>query len=72
MRCDIIAKGIIDAAATLKLRIPVVVRLQGTQVEDARALIAASSLKILACDNLDEAAAMVGTQPLLYQGLRFL
>jgi succinyl-CoA synthetase beta subunit len=58
MRCDVIAKGIIDAAATLSLRIPIVVRLQGTQVDDAKALIAASNLRILACDNLEEAAKM--------------
>jgi succinyl-CoA synthetase beta subunit len=58
MRCDIIAKGIIDAASSLHLAIPIVVRLQGTQVEDAKALIAASGLRILACDNLDEAAKM--------------
>lgn len=59
MRCDVIAKGIIEAAATLNLRIPIVVRLQGTQVDDAKALIAASSLRILACDSLEDAAKMV-------------
>lgn len=59
MRCDVIAKGIIDAAHTLQLKIPIIVRLQGTQVDDAKALIAASSLRILACDNLDDAAKMV-------------
>ena len=59
MRCDVIAQGIIAAALELKLKIPIVVRLQGTRVEDAKALIAASNLRILACDNLDEAAKMV-------------
>jgi succinyl-CoA synthetase beta subunit len=59
MRCDVIAQGIINAARELKLRIPIICRLQGTQVDDAKALIANSSLKILACDNLDEAAKMV-------------
>jgi len=59
MRCDVIAEGIIKAAEELKLKIPIVVRLQGTQVDDAKALIAASNLRILACDNLDEAAKMV-------------
>ncbi|ESN93625.1 hypothetical protein HELRODRAFT_103352 [Helobdella robusta] len=58
MRCDVIAKGIIDAAHTLKLKIPIIVRLQGTQVDDAKALIASSFMKILACDNLDDAAKM--------------
>ncbi|KAK8772026.1 succinyl-coenzyme A synthetase beta subunit, ADP-forming isoform X1 [Amblyomma americanum] len=59
MRCDIIAEGVIQAAETLDLKIPIVVRLQGTQVDEAKALIATSKLKILACDNLDEAAKMV-------------
>lgn len=59
MRCDVIAQGIIQAVSTLHLNIPIVVRLQGTKVEDAKALIAASGLRILACDDLDEAAKMV-------------
>ncbi|RWS13272.1 succinyl-CoA ligase [ADP-forming] subunit beta-like protein [Dinothrombium tinctorium] len=56
MRCDVIAEGIITAAQTLNLKIPIVVRLQGTRVDDAKALIIASGLRILACDDLDEAA----------------
>ena len=64
MRCDVIAKGIIHAAVSLQLKIPIVVRLQGTQVENAKALIAASNLRILACDNLEEAAQMVSFNPL--------
>jgi len=59
MRCDIIAQGIIEAAKSLKLSVPIVVRLQGTRVDDAKALIANSKLRILACDNLDDAAKMV-------------
>lgn len=58
MRCDVIAQGIIKAAESLDLKIPIVVRLQGTRVEDAKALIATSGLRILTCDNLDEAAKM--------------
>ena len=59
MRCDVIAQGIIEAAKSLKLNVPIVVRLQGTRVDDAKALIANSKLRILACDNLDDAAKMV-------------
>ncbi|BFZ06090.1 hypothetical protein BsWGS_09129 [Bradybaena similaris] len=59
MRCDVIAQGIVGAAEQLSLKVPIVVRLQGTRVDDAKALIASSGLKILACDNLDEAASMV-------------
>jgi len=58
MRCDVIAQGIITAAKELDLKVPIVVRLQGTKVEDAKALIAASNLRILSCDNLDDAAKM--------------
>ncbi|XP_044287597.1 succinate--CoA ligase [ADP-forming] subunit beta, mitochondrial [Varanus komodoensis] len=59
MRCDVIAQGIIMAVKDLDLKIPIVVRLQGTRVDDAKALITDSGLKILACDDLDEAAKMV-------------
>merc|ERR1739838_1093176 len=58
MRCDVIAEGIIAAAKELNLGPPIVVRLQGTMVDDAKALIAMSNLKILSCDSLDEAAKM--------------
>uniref|UniRef100_A0A2K6BYU2 succinate--CoA ligase (GDP-forming) n=1 Tax=Macaca nemestrina TaxID=9545 RepID=A0A2K6BYU2_MACNE len=48
MHCDVIAQGIVMAVKDLEIKIPVVVRLQGTQVDDAKALIADSGLKILA------------------------
>ncbi|GAB5566342.1 succinate--CoA ligase [ADP-forming] subunit beta [Prionailurus iriomotensis] len=59
MRCDVIAQGIVMAVKDLEIKIPIVVRLQGTRVDDAKALITDSGLKILACDDLDEAAKMV-------------
>jgi len=58
MRCDVIAEGIIAAAQELKLKTPIIARLQGTNVDEAKVLIANSGLKILACDNLDEAARL--------------
>nr|XP_060639468.1 succinate--CoA ligase [ADP-forming] subunit beta, mitochondrial-like [Anolis sagrei ordinatus] len=58
MRCDVIAHGIIMSAKDLDLKIPIVVRLQGTRVKDAKDLIAESGLKILPCDDLDQAAKM--------------
>ena len=54
--CDIIAQGIINAVNTLALKIPLVVRLQGTRVDEAKKLIAESNLRIIAEDNLDFAA----------------
>ncbi|XP_034939913.1 succinate--CoA ligase [ADP-forming] subunit beta, mitochondrial-like [Chelonus insularis] len=56
MRCDVIAEGIIAATKELDLKIPVVVRLQGTNVDEAKALIANAGLKIVPVDDLDEAA----------------
>uniref|UniRef100_A0A2K5QEV9 succinate--CoA ligase (GDP-forming) n=1 Tax=Cebus imitator TaxID=2715852 RepID=A0A2K5QEV9_CEBIM len=59
MRCDVIAQGIVMAVKDLEIRIPVVVQLQGTWVDDAKALIVDHGLKILACDDWDEAARML-------------
>jgi succinyl-CoA synthetase beta subunit len=50
MRCDVIAQGVITAVKTIGLKKPVVLRLQGTNVKEARALIAASGYKIIAID----------------------
>ncbi|CAL8099742.1 unnamed protein product [Calicophoron daubneyi] len=58
MRCDVIAQGIVAAATELNIKVPIVVRLQGTRVEDAKAIIASSEMKILGCSDLDEAARM--------------
>ncbi|KAI8339141.1 hypothetical protein BC941DRAFT_422226 [Chlamydoabsidia padenii] len=56
MRCDVIAEGIIAAAKELDLSIPLVVRLKGTKVDEAKKLIAESGLRIFAVDDLDTAA----------------
>merc|ERR1719481_710071 len=58
MRCDVIAEGIIAAARELNLHTPIVVRLQGTNVDEAKVMIGSSGLKILPVDNLDEAARL--------------
>merc|ERR1712038_2065100 len=58
MRCDVIAEGIIAAARELNLSTPIVVRLQGTNVDEAKVMIAASGLKILPCSDLEEAARL--------------
>jgi len=57
MRCDYIAEGVIKATKELQLRVPLVVRLQGTKEAEAKALIKESGLKIYAYDDLDVAAA---------------
>nr|AFJ73517.1 succinyl-CoA synthase beta subunit precursor [Neocallimastix frontalis] len=59
MRCDIVAEGVIQAVKELGLDIPLVVRLQGTKVEEARELIKNSNLSLYAIDDLDKAAKKV-------------
>jgi succinyl-CoA synthetase beta subunit len=56
MKCDIIAQGIISAAKTLKLSVPLVVRLEGTNVEAGKKLIADSGLAVIAADDSADAA----------------
>jgi succinyl-CoA synthetase beta subunit len=56
MKCDIIAQGIINAAKTLKLSVPLIVRLEGTNVEAGKKLIADSGLAVIAADDLADAA----------------
>merc|ERR1711971_563358 len=58
MRCDVIAEGIIAAAKELNLGTPIVVRLQGTNIDEAKVMIGSSGMKILPVDNLEEAARL--------------
>jgi succinyl-CoA synthetase beta subunit len=56
MKCDIIAEGVISAAREMQLKVPLVVRLQGTNVEKGKELLAGSGLKITPADDLKDAA----------------
>ncbi|KAL1631225.1 succinate--CoA ligase beta chain [Neofusicoccum ribis] len=56
VRCDAIAKGLISVVQSMNLRIPIIARLQGTNVEAARKLIDESGLKIFSIDDLQSAA----------------
>ncbi|MDS4022591.1 MAG: ADP-forming succinate--CoA ligase subunit beta [Candidatus Competibacter sp.] len=58
VRCDTIAQGIIDAVKEVGLSLPVVVRLQGTNVEAGREMLAKSGMNIMAADDLTDAAKM--------------
>ncbi len=57
VRCDMIAEGVIAAVKEVGLKIPVVVRLEGTNVEQGRALLAGSGLAIIPATDLNDAAA---------------
>ena len=59
MRCDIIADGVISAARELGLKVPLVVRLEGTNVEEGKIMMSESGLDIIAADNLADAAEKV-------------
>jgi len=59
VRCDLIAEGIIKAVQEVGIKIPVVVRLEGTNVEKGRALLKSSGLKISTADSLTDAAQQV-------------
>ena len=56
MKCDVIANGIVAAARQVKLNIPLVVRLEGTNVKQGKQILAKSGLKIVAADDLGDAA----------------
>ena len=59
MRCDVLAQGVIEAAKEIKLDIPLVVRLAGTKVKEGKKILAESNLKILAANDLNDAAKKI-------------
>jgi len=59
MRCDVVAKGIVKASRENGVTVPVVVRLEGTNVEEGKQILAESGLKILVGNGLDDAARKV-------------
>ena len=56
MRCDVIASGLLNAVKELELKIPLVVRLQGTNVDIGKDLIEKSGLPVITADDIGEAA----------------
>jgi len=56
MRCDVIAKGIIQAAKSLDLKIPLVVRLEGSKVNEGKLLLEESGIKCIVANGLAQAA----------------
>ncbi len=59
MKCDIIADGIVAAAREVELDVPLVVRLEGTNVPEGKAILASSGLPIVAADDLGDAARKI-------------
>jgi len=59
MRCDIIAEGIVEAAREVHLKVPLVVRLEGTNVQQGKDILAMSGLPIVAAEDLGDAARKI-------------
>lgn len=59
MRCDVLAQGVVDAARELGIKVPLVVRMQGTNVEQGRKILADSGLTIISADTMAEAAERI-------------
>tara|TARA_B100000900_G_scaffold68558_1_gene53836 strand:+ start:35 stop:1192 length:1158 start_codon:yes stop_codon:yes gene_type:complete len=59
MRCNIIAEGIIAAAKELEISVPLVVRLEGTNVEEGKAILEKSDVDVIAANDLDDAAKKI-------------
>ena len=59
MRCDVVAQGLVNAARTVDLHVPLVVRLEGTNVEQGRQILANSGLNMIVANTMDEAAKKV-------------
>ena len=59
MRCDVIAEGVVAAVKEVGLKVPLVVRLEGTNVEKGKEIIRESGLNVIAADDLDDAAQKI-------------
>ncbi|MGB0262801.1 MAG: ADP-forming succinate--CoA ligase subunit beta, partial [Henriciella sp.] len=59
MKCDVIAEGVIQAVKETNLSVPLVVRLEGTNVEQGKSIIANSGLNVIPADDLDDAAQKI-------------
>jgi succinyl-CoA synthetase beta subunit len=59
MKCDIIAEGVVAAVKEVGLKVPLVVRLEGTNVDAGKKIIRDSGLNVVPADNLDDAAQKI-------------
>jgi succinyl-CoA synthetase beta subunit len=59
LRCDTLATGVVEAARAVDLKLPLVIRMEGTNVEQGRAILAASGLAITVASDMRDAAKKV-------------
>ena len=59
MRCDVLAQGVVEAAKEIKINVPLVVRLAGTNFIEGKKILDSSGLKLISAENLDDAAKKI-------------
>jgi succinyl-CoA synthetase beta subunit len=59
MRCDVLAQGVVEAAKEIKISVPLVVRLAGTNFKEGKEILDNSGLKLISAENLDDAAQKI-------------
>ena len=59
MRCDVLAQGVVDAAKEINIKVPLVVRLAGTNFKEGKEILDNSDLKLISAENLDDAAKKI-------------
>jgi len=59
MKCDVLAQGVVDAAKEIKIKVPLVVRLAGTNFIEGKKILDSSGLKLISAENLDDAARKI-------------
>ena len=59
MRCDVLAQGVVDAAKEINIKVPLVVRLSGTNSKEGKEILDNSELKLISAENLDDAAKKI-------------
>ena len=59
MRCDVLAQGVVDAAKEMKINVPLVVRLAGTNFKEGKEILDNSGLELISAENLDDAAKKI-------------
>lgn len=62
LRCDVLARGVLEAAKNTKLQVPLIIRLEGTNVDEGRSILQSSDLRFLVAKDLAEAAKLVANQ----------
>ena len=59
MRCDVLAQGVVNAAKEMKINVPLVVRLAGTNFKQGKEILDNSGLELISAENLDDAAKKI-------------